>query len=70
MRKIIILLLSLILVISLAACGHKTYSDGSIPSSQSSTTSDRGNEMSESTVSTETSSTGEGALLCRIPKSS
>jgi len=63
MRKIFVMFLSLMLIISLAACGHKNDSDGSIPLSQSSTTSDSGNKMPKSTVSTETSSTGEGASV-------
>jgi len=57
MRKIFVMLLSLMLLICLAACGHKTDSDGSIPSSQSGTTSDNGNEMTESTVPKKTSLT-------------
>jgi Uncharacterized conserved protein len=63
MRKIIMLLISLILVFSLTDCGHKTDSNGSIPSPQLSPTSDRGNEKTKSTVSTETSSTGGGASV-------
>lgn len=63
MRKIFVILLSIMSVISLAACGHKTDSDGRISSSQSSTTSDSRNEMSKSTVSKKTSSILEGASV-------
>lgn len=63
MRRIFVMLFSLMLVTSLAACGRKTDSNGSIPSSQLSTTSDSGNEMPKSTVSKKTSSKVEGASV-------
>lgn len=62
MRKIIVLFFTLILLISLSACGYKNDSDGSIPSSQSGKTAKSSKEMPKSTVPKRTSSTMEGVF--------
>ncbi len=59
MRKIIVLLFTLILSISLSACGNKNNSSGSNPSLQSGKTDKNSKEVQKSTVHKKTSSTME-----------